>query len=208
MWVAMRIAIDLALDEQTIEALSTALDERDTTTMEHCKRVSKLACALGRYCSLSSKEMAALYTASVLHDVGKIGIPDSILFKPSILTDDEFSIIKTHPMRGERIIKELASPLSKRAAKIVRHHHEHFDGKGYPDKLSGEDIPFLSRILFVADCYDGVMQSRSYHEKRTHEEAMRILHSETGSTSDPSIFKVFASKIGEPDFANIFISFI
>lgn len=204
----MRIAIDLALDEQTVQALSTALDERDTRTMQHCARVSKLACALGYFCNITPKEMAQLYAAAVLHDVGKMGIPDSILLAPHRLSEEEYTIIKTHPERGERIVREIPSPLARKAATIIRHHHEHFDGGGYPDGLAGEDIPFLSRILFVADCYDGVMEARAYHEKRTHEDAMRILMEEAGTKSDYNIFKLFASKIGLPDFSNIVISVI
>lgn len=204
----MRIAIDLALDEQTVQALSTALDERDTRTMEHCKRVSQLACALGYFCNIKSKEMAQLYAAAVLHDVGKIGIPDSILLAPRRLSNEEYEVIKTHPERGERIVREIPSPLARKAATIIRHHHEHFDGGGYPDGLVGEEIPLLSRILFVADCYDGVLESRTYHEKRSHDEVMRILKDEAGVKSDYNVFKVFASKIGKPDFSNIVISTI
>ena len=205
---AMRITIDLALDEHIVQALSIALKERDAPTMSHCQRVSKLACTLGYFCGVEDKEMSILYAASYLHDMGKIGIPDSILLKPSRLTDEEFEIIKTHPELGERIMREIPSPLAKKAAKVIRHHHEHFNGNGYPEGLSGDDIPFLSRVVFIADSYDGIISPRSYHGARTHDEAMRIFVSELGAAVDASIFKVFASKIGKPDFSNIFISII
>ncbi|HSH29740.1 MAG TPA: HD-GYP domain-containing protein [Thiohalobacter sp.] len=181
-----------------VRALSQALDERDRYTWEHCTRLVSLAERTAEYCGLDDNEKQTVKVASLLHDVGKIGIPDLILLKPDRLTADEWEIIKTHSVRGERIVKELEIRHKwTDAAQLIRYHHEHFNGNGYPDGLAGEDIPFGARIISVVDSYDAMTTTRSYAHARTHDEALAIMHEEEGEKSDPYVFRRFLSAINE-----------
>ncbi len=176
-------------------ALHVALDEKDEYTANHCTRVGDLAEALGRTIGIPDQELQLLREAGIAHDVGKIGIPDGVLLKHGRLDTYEWEIIKTHPVRGERILR--AQNFGDKAAlsaiiKAVRHHHEHMDGSGYPDGLVGEEIPLWSRILLIADSYDAMTSVRAYRRALSHEEAMEIMAHEVGSRSDPLIFQVFA----------------
>ncbi|WP_415231547.1 HD-GYP domain-containing protein [Psychromonas sp.] len=174
------------------EALRCALEHRDIHTQRHSQRVIALSEALGIACQLSATEIGILKISASLHDIGKIGIPDNILLKPGTLEPDQWLIMKSHAQKGEDIIKKLEIQNTPAIANIVRHHHEHYDGQGYPDQLSGEQIPILSRILSVADSYDAITQSRSYHQAKTHHQAMQIIHGEKGTKLDPKIVDLFA----------------
>ena len=174
-----------------IAAVTIALDERDETTREHCDRVCGLALDLGRHCGLSQRELHALQLAAVFHDVGKIGIPDRILKAPRKLTQDEFWMMQTHSVRSERIIMSADVEDNDLVALAVRHHHERFDGAGYPDKLSGESIPALSRIIAVVDAYDAMATLRHYGPLRSHASIMAELRRCEGEQHDAYMIRHF-----------------
>ena len=178
-----------------IKSLSVALHERDPYTHLHCDRVNLLACELGIACGLSKPEVTMLRISSTMHDIGKIGIPDSILLKPTSLDRDEWEGIKTHSARGQRIVYATLLPKAAEIGTIIRHHHEHFNGAGYPDGLAGESIPLLSRILSIADSYDAIATPRAYHLAKNHDEIMEVLSSEANMKFDPFVFRKFAEII-------------
>jgi HD-GYP domain-containing protein (c-di-GMP phosphodiesterase class II) len=181
-------------------ALLVALGERDRHTLEHSDRVVAAAVALGRHCGLSSGELNSLWLAAAFHDIGKIGIPDQVLLKPGSLDGEEWTCMKTHTAVGERILRALPVPGVEAAAAAVRHHHEHYDGAGYPDGLGGEDIPVLSRIISVVDSYDAMATTRSYHRGRDHGQVMATLRRETGSKHDPYVVARFEQWLAENPF--------
>lgn len=144
----------------TLQALVAAVDAKDSYTASHSLSVTDYAVAIGRRMSLSAEELLDLERASLLHDVGKIGIPESVLLKPARLTDDEFEIIKQHSSSGAQIIESI--PFLRGLVPVVRHHHEHWNGRGYPEGLEGERIPLLARVLAVADAFDAMTSDRPY----------------------------------------------
>ncbi len=181
-------------------ALSVALDHRDRPTRMHSDRVCNLAVEFGKSCALPQRELGTLAIAATFHDIGKIGIPDRVLMKPSALDADEWAAIRRHSEIGEEIL--LATELDgvAQAARLIRHHHEHFDGSGYPDGLAGETIPFGARIIGIVDSYDAMGVTRSYHRERSHAEIMAILHEESGAKHDPVLLGVFARMIETSGF--------
>ncbi len=156
-----------------IRALATALDARDPYTAGHSDRVSVLSVAIGRTMSLSADDLEVLRLGALLHDIGKIGVPDDVLRKPGALTDAEFDAIKQHPVLGARILRSV--PFLARHIPIVELHHERPDGRGYPTGLRGDDIPLAARIVHVADAYDAMTSARAYRGARPSGEAMREL---------------------------------
>jgi HD-GYP domain-containing protein (c-di-GMP phosphodiesterase class II) len=178
-----------------IRALSIALNERDAPTHDHCDRVSVLAIDLGRRVGLTEPELRCLRLSARLHDIGKIGIPDYVLKKPGRLTDAEWSVMQSHAVRSERIV--LASMVDDASviAHAVRHHHERYDGSGYPDGLSGEGIPAASRILAVVDTYDAMARLRIYGPSVPHREIMIELARVSGDQHDPYLSRKFAEII-------------
>jgi len=184
----------------SIGGLDVALDERDPTTHEHCSRVLGLSLAVGKLCSLSARELSILGFVAKLHDIGKIGIPDTILKKPDKLDSDDWLIMKTHSARSERIV--LASALEDGAeiAAGVRHHHERYDGQGYPDGLAGESIPFLARIVAVADAYDAMAHLRAYGSPLAHDRIMAELQRVAGSQHDAYLTAKFTIAIAASPF--------
>jgi len=182
------------------KALSVALGYRDLLTRLHSERVRGLSEQIGEYCGLPNNEINALNIAASFHDIGKIGIPDHILLKPSKLNEAEWEAMKRHSEIGEKILASTELEGSRQAALLVRYHHEHFNGAGYPDKLSGENIPICSRIISIADSYDAMAVTRSYNSARTHLEIMDILHEETGSKHDPELMRVFCEIIESSKF--------
>ena len=149
------------MNEQLLQSyfstLAAALDARDTYTAGHSQRVASYALMIGRSAGLDSHELDVLHKTALLHDIGKIGVPDNVLLKEGRLTDEEFDQIKLHTVMGENILRQI-EPLEAMAAFLpgVRSHHERYDGKGYPDGLSGSDIPQMGRIIAVADAYDAM----------------------------------------------------
>jgi putative two-component system response regulator len=158
---------DLDSAEAVILSLARTVEARDAYTEGHCQRLSTMASALGRHLGLTAGEIAALERGGILHDVGKIGIPDSILLKPGALTREEFETMKQHTVIGDRLCSELR--LLRAVRPIVRHHHERLDGSGYPDGLAGREVPLLAQIMGVADVFDALTTARPY--KRAHEPA-------------------------------------
>jgi HD-GYP domain-containing protein (c-di-GMP phosphodiesterase class II) len=173
------------------KALSVALGYRDLLTSLHSERVHKLSILIGRKCGLNAEETNILSISSSFHDIGKIGIPDHILLKPSALDEAEWETMRQHAEIGEKIMLSTELEGSVEAANIIRHHHEHHDGGGYPDGLSGEAIPLCSRITAIADSYDAMAVTRSYHKARTHAEIMEILAGESGTKHDPQLLRIF-----------------
>jgi HD-GYP domain-containing protein (c-di-GMP phosphodiesterase class II) len=176
----------------SLAAVCVALDERDVATRRHCDRVLELSEDIGRACALSERELRTLRLAAGLHDAGKIGIPDAVLHKASELSDSDWAIMKTHAVRGERIVLAAELEDSAAVALAVRHHHERFDGEGYPDRLSGEAIPYLARIIAVADAYDAMSRVRHYYgPTRLQSSILDELALNSGWQHDPYVFAKF-----------------
>jgi response regulator RpfG family c-di-GMP phosphodiesterase len=173
----------------TLYAFVETIEARDSYTKQHSASVSTYAMSIASASGCSQEEIAKLNVSGNLHDIGKIGIPDSILLKPGRLTDEEFEIIKKHPVIGSNIIGHFGMWTDEQS--IIRHHHERFDGKGYPDCLKGEEIPLLSRILSVADVYDALTTDRSYRKKMSDDVAVKIIRENAGGQFDPKIVDVF-----------------
>ena len=172
-----------------------ALEKRDKNTSEHCERVRLLSVALGKAMGLAEKMINALGCAAHLHDLGKIAIPDAILLKPSSLDDIEWEKMRTHSSIGAEIIESSCFPAAKEISNIVRHHHEHIDGTGYPDGLNGDHMPILSRIISVCDSYDAMTMRRMYHGTITHDQALEIMRKESGIKLDSDVVNIFIKTI-------------
>lgn len=171
----------------TVRTLVATVEAKDSYTRGHSERVTAYAIALGQILGLTEDILDTLRLASLLHDIGKIGVPESVLNKPGSLTDDEWQVIKRHPEVGASIVKNIRGRDVAVITGIVRHHHERFDGRGYPDGLSGEDIPFLARVLAVADSYDAMTSKRSYRSALTKRKVMSELDKGRGSQFDVSV---------------------
>ena len=162
--------------ESVIFALAQAIEAKDICTQGHTERVSRLALLMGHQLALSEEEQKALYKGGILHDIGKIAVPDAILNKTSRLNESEFKEIKSHPGEGEKICKNLKSIQS--AIDIIRSHHERYDGSGYPDQLAGEHIPLIARIMSIVDVYDALTSKRPYKTALSQAEAFKVLDRE------------------------------
>ena len=178
---------------QTIIALANAVDARDTYTGDHSQRMADLTTKIGKVMGLSRSDIEALHWASILHDIGKIGVPDEILNKAGPLNKEEWRIMKEHPVTGAQIVAPVKylEPVSP----IIRSHHEKFDGSGYPYGLAGEEIPLGARILAVVDAYIAICDKRVYSESHTHEEAIAEIRRSSGSHFDPEIVDVFCKTV-------------
>jgi diguanylate cyclase (GGDEF)-like protein len=171
--------------QDAIEALAVTLTERDRYTGEHSEAVIEMSAGVARNMGLRATEVQWIRSAALLHDIGKVAIPDEILHKPGPLTDDEWGLMKQHPVIGERILRVL--PGMGPVARIVRHEHERWDGKGYPDGLAGEEIPIGSRIIIAADTYHAITSDRPYRAARSHREAIEELTKCSGTQFDPAV---------------------
>lgn len=174
-------------------ALSSAGEARSNETAFHVKRVSKISKLLGELYGLSSLETNCLELASTLHDIGKIGIPDSILLKPGKLTDEEYTIMKTHTEIGYNILSSMKRKLLKYAGIIAYEHHERWDGNGYPRGLKGEDIHIFSRIVTVADVFDALAAERVYKKAWDREKILSFFEENNGKMFDPKLVDIFIS---------------
>lgn len=177
-----------------MRTMSSAIDARDTYTRGHSQRVGRYAHDIARQLSLSEKDREQLYLTGLLHDVGKIGVPDHVLLKPGRLSPEEFELIKQHPEIGHRILEPIAE-LSF-ALPGVLHHHERIDGQGYPHGLTGPEIPLMARILAVADAFDAMTSSRTYRAAMTSERAREILREGSGCQWDAEIVAAFLQTSG------------
>jgi putative nucleotidyltransferase with HDIG domain len=175
--------------------LGAALHERDAYTRQHGDRVMQVALAVGRNIGLDSEELGRLHAAAMLHDIGKIGIPDEVLLNPGVLDPEQRAIMRSHAERGEKILRAISGNDALLVAEAVRHHHEEFDGGGYPDRLGGEDIPVLARIISIADNYDAIASQRVYHGSRDHDYVIGIMHEESGRKHDPYLLARFMDVI-------------
>jgi putative two-component system response regulator len=177
--------------ENVLFALGQAVEQRDAQTAGHCERLAFVSVALGVAIGLERKALVALYRGGYLHDVGKVGIPDSILLKPGKLTAREWITMRSHPSRGEEICRPMKSLRS--VLPIIRYHHERWNGSGYPDGLRGEQIPLLARIVQMADIYDSLTSRRPYKPAYPAAHALAVLADETRrGWRDPRIFRCFA----------------
>jgi diguanylate cyclase (GGDEF)-like protein len=168
-----------------IAALASALQERDRYTGEHSESVVDLTARVGESLALDSEEIGRIRTGALLHDIGKVGVPDEILHKPGPLDDAEWEVMRQHPVIGERILR--AIPGLGAVARIVRHEHERWDGQGYPDQLAGDRIPIGSRIILACDAYHAMVSDRPYRQAMPHTDAMSELSANAGSQFDPEV---------------------
>lgn len=177
------------------KALSVALGHRDLYTRMHSERVVELSMAIGARLGLSAQELGILKIGATFHDIGKIGVPDRILLKPSLLDEEETEEMQKHAALGAEILAATELDGAEDAARVIRHHHEHWNGAGYPDGLAGEEIPLLSRIIGIADSYDAMATRRAYHGAKEHAEIIAIMEGETGVKHDPRVMSVFRDVI-------------
>src|SRR5687767_2184919 len=173
----------------TAEALATAIDAKDQTTHCHVRRVQIYAAGLGEVLGLSRDEIAALKAGSLLHDIGKLAVPAHIVNKPGRLSPAEFEKMKIHTTVGAQILSRVDFPYP--VTPIVRHHHEQWDGHGYPDGLKGDQIPITARIISVVDCFDSVREDRPFRRSMTRDEAIAFLLRGFGTHFDPNVVELF-----------------
>lgn len=179
----------------TVEALATAIDAKDQTSHYHVRRVEIYAAGLGRILGLPENELQALRAGALLHDVGKLAVPDHILNKPGHLSAAEFEKTKIHTIVGAQILSRVHFPYP--VIPIVKHHHERWDGGGYPDGLKGEQIPITARIMSVVDCFDSVREDRPFRTGMAREEAIALLRKGSGTHFDPNIVELFVQNLAQ-----------
>jgi HD-GYP domain-containing protein (c-di-GMP phosphodiesterase class II) len=177
--------------ELIVKSLLSALKCKDDYTWGHSLRVAYFCVSVGREMGLSEKEIYELEVSALFHDLGKIGVPDSVLLKPTRLTDDEFLEMKLHPSKSFEILQEY--PIFTQLAINVKYHHERYDGRGYPEGLKSEDIPLFSRIILIADTFDAMTSTRPYRQGLNFEVAFSELREFAGTQFDPNIVEKFIS---------------
>ena len=188
---AYKAVVDLReMFTQTVKALASAIDARDPSTKKHSEHVSGIAVEIGEAMNLSEPELEQLEWAGLLHDIGKIGIRDAVLLKPEKLTREERILMNEHPVKGEEILKDVDQLAAERP--LIRHHHEWYNGSGYPDRLIGDEIPLLARVLHVADAFEAMTASRPYRPiPLTAAEAFEELQRYAGIQFDPVVVEAF-----------------
>ena len=179
--------------EQVIFALAAAVEAKDPYTEAHTQRVAEAARRVGLRMGLSGSELDSLYRGGLIHDIGKIGVPDAILLKPGPLEPEELLAMHLHPIIGENIVAPLRSGAG--LLPIIRNHHENYDGTGYPDRLAGSKIPHLARIVAVCDAFDALVTDRPYRQRKTRDEALSILRAGARRQWDPEVVQVFISEM-------------
>jgi len=188
------MALALSYDpEQLIFALAAAAEAKDHLSERHPKRVPNTSWRLGKRLGLQESDLVALYRAGLVHDIGKIGVPDEILLKPGPLTAEEERQMREHPVIGERIVKPYPSAADLLC--IVRSHHERFDGGGYPDGLAGHKIPLLARIVSVCDAYDALVSDRPYRTRHNSADAIETLMRGAGQQWDRELVSLFLAEL-------------
>ncbi len=175
--------------EMAAKTILRALDAKDHYTYGHSMRVTYFSMVMGKQLGLTDAEMYDLELSALFHDIGKIGTPDAVLNKPSRLTDEEFDIMKEHPSRSYEILKDF--DVFEKVARNAKHHHERYDGRGYPDQLKGEEIPIYARIILIADTFDAMTSTRVYRKGLPYEVAFNELIEFSGSQFDPGLVKHF-----------------
>jgi putative nucleotidyltransferase with HDIG domain len=203
-----------AMTRGVVRAIADTLEAKDRYVYGHARRVSGYASAIGRRMHLGTGALEQLSLAALLHDVGKISTPDSILLKPAALDEEERAVVRLHSERGARLLA--AVPEMEEVAAAVRHHHENFDGTGYPEGRAGERIPLASRIIHVADAYDAMTSPRPFRDALDHERAVRALQGGAGTQFDPEVVAAFCelealaqirTHIARGDFGSRFLLF-
>jgi HD-GYP domain-containing protein (c-di-GMP phosphodiesterase class II) len=173
----------------TVRALSNAVEARDAYTGKHAERVTAYGIALARATGLNTDQLPEIEFGFLLHDVGKVGVPDAILFKPGALSDDEFALIAQHPVIGSEILRDV--DFLGEGKLVVRHHHERWDGSGYPDGLEGDSIPLAARVFAVADALDALTTDRPYRPASTFEHARSVVCAGAGTQFDPAVVAAY-----------------
>jgi ribonuclease P protein subunit RPR2 len=173
----------------TVRALSNAVEARDAYTGKHAERVSAYGIELGRHAGLDVGANPQVEFGFLLHDVGKVGVPDGILFKRDKLTDEEFALIARHPVIGAEILRDVT--FLGEATLVVRHHHERWDGAGYPDGLAGEDIPLAARVFALADTLDALTTDRPYRMATSWAGAREVIRAHSGTQFDPAVVAAY-----------------
>lgn len=204
--LARALAAQQRMSREIIERLTTAAELRDEDTGRHINRIGRYAGVIARAMGMSDAFVDTITCASAMHDIGKIGIPDAILFKPGGLTPEEFEVVKRHTVIGGHILRDASHPLMQMAATIALTHHERWDGTGYPKGLAGEQIPLEGRIVILADQYDALRSQRVYKPALDHEAACHIICNGDGQTLpghfDPAVVRAF--RVTADSFAEIF----
>ena len=188
-----RALLRMDVAQAAVAALANAVEAKDPSTEHHCQRLAVTAARIASRAAVGPRELEVIVYGALLHDVGKIGVPEEILTKPSSLTDHEFDIMRRHPEIGERICAPLAAlgPVDK----IVRHHHERWDGLGYPDGLAKGDIPLGSRIVGVVDAFDAMSHGRPYRAARSLDEVVKELRREAARQFDPDLVRLLLDEV-------------
>ncbi|MDR2943021.1 MAG: HD-GYP domain-containing protein [Treponema sp.] len=183
---------------ETIMAFSEALEARDQYTAGHSRRVMEYSKSIGQRMKLDKEDIEDLKRSALLHDIGKIGIPDMVLQKQTKLTDEEYSVIKSHSERGASILKHIKS--FKHLVPAVYHHHEQFDGNGYPKGVKGKEIPLHARIIAVADTFDAMTSNRAYRKALSLRTALSELERNRGIQFDPDVANIFIEILNETPY--------
>ncbi len=186
---------------KTMIMLATALEARDSFLQGHSERVAYSSTCIARRMNVPQKDIDLLYSACLLHDIGRIGVPENVLKKPSTLDEEDIMYIEAHTSLGERILSPI--PDFVEMIPLIKYHHERVDGKGYPDGLVGEEIPLLARIIAVADTFDAIISDRPHRSGRSIEEALRILEEAKGTQLDGEIVNVFINMVREKDISTV-----
>jgi putative two-component system response regulator len=199
---ARRLALVMAEMEGAqgvVAALANAVEAKDSMTEHHCQRLAGLAHMLATATNLDPSSIKGVVFGALLHDIGKIGVSDVILKKPGLLTEAEWVEMRRHPIIGEQICRPLQS--SREFAPIVRHHHERWDGAGYPDRLKGDEIPIGARIVSLVDAFDAMVHDRPYRQARPLDSVVAELAADAGRQFDPELVECFAGIIDEEGLA-------
>jgi len=185
----------------SVKSLVMAIDAKDPYTHLHSLRVSEVSAILADEIGLPAQEVEQIKLAALLHDVGKIGVPEHVLLKPDKLTAPEWEMMKQHPLHSIQILGQVKQffPILK----WVRHEHEHYNGTGYPDQLKGEAIPLPSRIIAVADAFDALTSDRYYRKGRSEEKAVEVIRKESGIQFDPEVIRAFVSAYQKDRFKGL-----